>query len=247
MQESPEPNVDDQVLRWIASGKRSKALLALYRSGNGSLSDAWYLMNGLGDDPRFEHHDHDFAYLKVTQYLEGEDPWKEKAIFFGAGILVTMLGLGLIAFVWPRFKTGLDSYGWPKMEATILNVRHYEETSYEQDRGVTREYLSYQYAYTVGTKTYKPTVHKRPFYSSFGDQIYALGEKIEIVYNPDAPQESIHKRFMYGRTLWVVVGAIIALIGIAFLGLMTAMQWSQITLKRTDRRLADWRLGRVPE
>ena len=238
MQESTEPAVDDTLLSWIARGKRSKALLVLYRTNEGSLADAWYMMDGLSDDTRFDSPDQDFAYLRVEQYLQGKDPWKEKAIFYGIALLVVAVGLGLSAFAWPRFKTGWDSYSWPKQAATILNVRHHEETSYEQDRQVTREYLSYEYEFEVDAQSYKTTVVKRPFYPSFGDEVYELGESIEIVYNPKDPDESIHKRFMYQRSLFVVVGGIIALIGLGFLSLFVFMDWSYYSLRNVDRRFA---------
>ncbi|MEM6692357.1 MAG: DUF3592 domain-containing protein [Planctomycetota bacterium] len=220
-------DLDQQIMELLLAGKRAQALLVLYRTHGGSLDEAWETINQLGDELSYQIPIHDSAHLTVKQYLEDQDrptSWKETASAYMIGLFVIAIGLGMVALAWPRFKTGFDSYWWQKHKATVLMIHLDEENKFRQQRQVTQCFLSYRYRYQFDGQAYENTVRKEPFYDVFGDRIYDIGEQIDVVVNPWQPEQSIHKRFMYQRTLWVVVGIGIIAPGAAWIAFLMFLE-----------------------
>lgn len=228
------PTDDDAIVAFLSEGKRTQALLLLFRHQGGTLDDAWRTINTLDDRASYENPDHDAAYRRVTRYLAGSSRRRTKLLFYTGAFIVLAIGCGLVGRAWPRFKTGWDSYSWAPCQAVILGIRQHHESHRRQQRVETHRYLTYRYEYTVDGVTHHQTVQKRPFYPSLGEHAYEIHEVIDIVYNPDDPSESVHFRLMYQRSLWVVVGMMIALVGFAFVAGFASMHWNDYQLRRSD-------------
>ena len=230
--------VDEAILDELVAGNRARAMLFHMRHYGGTPQDAWKAIRGLAGSDESESPDRDPHVRRLEDYLKGRGSTKDKVVFLAITAGVIAIGALIVGWNWHRLVAGIDSYGWEKSSATVIEANYHGSTHYSQGREVKRVKVDYQFRYGAGGKTYRQSVKRMPFVDMFDGPRLQRGDRITIVVNPDDPSQAIHRRRMYHRVLPVVVGVLIMVPAIGLLILSISTELAHRDLEACDPAFA---------
>jgi hypothetical protein len=139
--------------------------------------------------------------------------------FRGAGVVVLLLGLGVLAVNVPPVLASLRAAGWPETTATVTRseVAPKTEDSLRQELWT----LTVRYTYTVDGTEYEGTeirFGREPAYeteeiAADAAAAFALNATVPVYYDPETPARAVLVRETGVRAVYTVVAAAV-LIGI---------------------------------
>lgn len=240
------PTQQDEVINHVLAGRRAVATLMLYRLQDCTLEEAWYTMNAISDNSNFEHPDQDLGFTRLENYLRGRSPWRETKYFLGAASLFLLAGAAIVFLKWPSLQTGIESFFWTKSTASIVGLRFTEKSRLAHTGSRRTTYhMHYRYRYTVADETH--VGRGRRSYLPDWDSVFEIGDSIQIVYNPNQADESLHDRNMYSWLLGVVVGLLVMSPGLIILGFGGMFAYQRRQFRKHDPLMASVRPSTLDE
>lgn len=145
-------------------------------------------------------------------------------------LIPIFLGLGALAFGGVFFYFGLRSRrqasaagNWPSAAGQVTAVSIHTQTNYSSEGAPSVSYQPVvEYDYTViGTPYHGSRVAFGA--DSFGRRQaegvlakYPPGTSVTVYYNPDKPEEAVLEKSAQGTLLFMIVGGVIAFMGVCF-------------------------------
>lgn len=123
----------------------------------------------------------------------------------------------------------------------MLKARSYAEERLDREFKRTRDFVNFIFRYQVEGVEYTDSRARVQLYEAFGDRPFKPGDRFEIAYNPEHPQETVFDRQIYDRIFAIGFGLLLMAVGL----ILAATEWSRMQSRRRLQQVDD-NLAKTP-